>query len=345
MHLARKLAVHVLLFVAIGISPLWAEPNESVTVMTKNMDAGTDFGFFFANLQTDPSLGVQLTWQELQKNNFPGRAALLAQEIVAANPDVLGLQEVTLLRTGATPQTATNVLMDQLQLLTGALAALGHPYSAVTTQSNLDVAFQVSVDMAVRFTDRDVILVRADLPAANITNVQGSHYQTLLSFSGITSYRGWVSADVTVAGHSFRLVATHLESSGGLYGNPAVDLIQAAQAGELAGILATSEIPVVIAGDFNSNATHTPPEQTLSYGLMVSAGFTDSWGAVHRGNPGFTWPLYLEDPLRDHPQGPFERIDFVFVRGLALAVTSANRTGVTGPHSSDHAGVVTTLSF
>jgi endonuclease/exonuclease/phosphatase family metal-dependent hydrolase len=294
------------------------------------MDAGTDFGFFFANLQTDPSLGVQLTWQELQKNNFPECAALLAREIVAAHPDVLGLQEVTLLRMGSTPQTATTVLMDQLQLLTDSLAALGHLCSAVAIQSNLDVAFPVSVDTAVRFTDFDAILVRADLPAANITNVQGSHYQALVSVSGFTSYRGWVSADITVAGQPFRFVATHLESSGGLYGNPAVDLIQAAQAAELAETLASAEIPVVIAGDLNSNATHTPPEQTLSYGIMMSAGFTDSWRAVHRGIPGFTWLLYLEDPLRDRPQGPFERIDFVLARGLGPA--AADRTGVKGQH-------------
>jgi endonuclease/exonuclease/phosphatase family metal-dependent hydrolase len=328
---------------AIGVSTSWAKADESVTVMTKNMDAGTDFGFFFANLQTNPALGVQLTLQELQKNNFPLRAALLAQEIADSRPDVVGLQEITSLSAGPTPDTATNVFMDQLQLLIDALAAVGRPYTIVTTQTNLDVAFQVSASMAVRITDRDAIIVRADLPPGSIANIQGAHYQTILSFSGITSYRGWVSADVTVGSRSFRFVASHLESSGSLYGNPAVDLIQAAQASELAAILAISPIPVVVAADFNSNATHTPPEQTLSYGIMVSSGFTDSWRAIYRGNPGFTWPLYVEDPLKDHPQGPFERIDFVFARGLS--VSFADRTGVKAPHSSDHAGVVATLGF
>jgi endonuclease/exonuclease/phosphatase family metal-dependent hydrolase len=205
--------------------------------------------------------------------------------------------------------------------------------------------------MTARFTDRDAIIARDDLPESefSITNVQSHLYGTLLSlppgpnFPGFTAPRGWISADVTAGTNTFRFVTTHLESSGGLYGNPDVDLIQAAQANELAAIFVSSPFPVVISADFNSNATHTPPEQTLSYGIMLKEGFTDSWRAVHRGEPGFTWPLYVEDPLQDHPQGPFERIDFVFVGGLV--VTSAERTGVKKPHSSDHAGVVATLAF
>jgi endonuclease/exonuclease/phosphatase family metal-dependent hydrolase len=248
------------------------------------------------------------------------------------------------LRTGSDPTdpfNTPNVLVDQLDLL---LIALGPSYHLVNVSTLTDLAFPVSQDMTVRFTDRDAIIARADVPVGNF---QGHLYSTLLSFPPgqplFTAPRGWISADVTVGTNTFRFVATHLESSGGLYGNPLVDLIQAAQAGELAATFAGSTLPVVIAADFNSNATHTPPEQTASYGIMLDAGFTDSWRAIHRGEPGFTWPMYVEDPLQDHPQGPFERIDFVFVDGLA--VTSAERTGVKAPHSSDHAGVVATLAF
>src|ERR1051325_455622 len=95
-------ALFAVLFFLFGVSTSHA----AVRVMTKNMDSGTDFGFFFANLQTNPQLGIQLTLQEFQKNNFPLRAALLAQEIAAADPQVVGLQEVTLLRTGPTPAEA-----------------------------------------------------------------------------------------------------------------------------------------------------------------------------------------------------------------------------------------------
>jgi hypothetical protein len=43
---------------------------------------------------------------------------------------------------------------------------------------------------------------------------------------------------------------------------------------------------------------------------MTGAELTDCWSAAHRGEPGFTWPMYVEDPLRSHPRrGLFERID------------------------------------
>ena len=258
----------------------------------------------------------------------------------------MGLQEVTLLRSGPDPANTPNVLVDQLQLLLGALAVQGQQYYVVGTNILTDLAIPLSASLTVRFTDRDAIIARANLPPAelSIVNFQSHIYGTILSFPGVvTAQRGWISADVTVGANSFRFVATHLESSGGLYGNPAVDLIQAAQAQELATTFLSSLLPVVIAADFNSNATHTPPERTLSFGIMLSDGYLDSWSAVHRGIPGFTWPMYLEDPLRAHPNGPFERIDFVFTRGITP--TSSERTGVKKPQSSDHAGVVATLLF
>ena len=335
----RKLLFQAVLICLLSVSTSWAGSG-TFTAMTKNMDAGTDFGFFFANLQTNPALGVQLTFEEFMKNDFPGRAALLAQEIIAAGPQVVGLQEVTLLRSGPDPSNTPNVLIDQLQLLLGALAAEGHPYYLVGSQDLVDLAFPVAAGGAVRFTDRDAIIARADLPASQlaVTNFQKHIYSTILSLPGLTVRRGWLSANVAIGSDAFLFVTTHLESSGGLYGNPAVDLIQAAQAAELAATFATSSIPVVIAADFNSNATHTPPEQTLSVGIMLTTGYTDAWRAVHRGIPGFTWPLYIEDPLRPHPQGPFERIDFIFSLGVQPA--SAERTGLKAPQSADHAGVV-----
>jgi len=123
--------------------------SETVTVMTKNMDTVTDFGFFFSYLQTNPTLGAQLTFEEFRKNDFPLRASLLAQEIAAAKPLVVGLQEVTLLRAGPDPANTPIVLVDQLQLLLGALAAQGQPYYVVGTNTLTDLAFPLSASMAV----------------------------------------------------------------------------------------------------------------------------------------------------------------------------------------------------
>ena len=344
MLLVRKVLVQVLLVFLVAVSTSWAGTG-SLTVMTKNMDTGTDFGFFFAYLQTNPALGIQLTFDEVQKNDYPLRASLLAKEISESKPHVVGLEEVTLLRAGTDPTNTPIVLVDQLALLMAALAAEGEPYYVVGTNTLTDLAFPVAAGSVVRFTDRDVIIARADLPPGELSigNVHSSLYGTILSLSGITALRGWISADVTASGHTVRFVTTHLESSGGLYGNPLVDFIQAAQAAELAATFITSPYPVVIAADFNSNATHTPPEQTASVDVMLGAGYIDAWADLRHGIPGFTWPMYVEDPLEPHPRGPFERIDFIFSRGLSPAFVE--RTGVKSPQSSDHAGVVAIFGF
>ena len=328
--------IAAILVVSMGLkSPAVASQKPAtVTVMTKNMDEGTDFGFFFAN----PNTGVQLTLQEVLKNDYPTRASLLAREIAAAKPDIVGLQEVAL-------WTTPYGVIDQLQILLDALAAQGQPYSVVAVNTLTQISFPVA-GVTAGYTSRDAMIVRA-ASAPAIANVQTAIYGALLPLPqlGINVKRGWISADLAVNGRTVRFVTTHLESSDSLYGNPAVNQIQAGQAFELAATFAGSPFPIVIGGDFNSNAAHTPQEQTPSYDIMVQPPFAyvDAWSALHRGVPGFTWPLYLEDPLRQHTEGPFERIDFVFSR-TAVPI-SVSRTGINAPYSSDHAGVLAVFWF
>ena len=55
----------------------------------------------------------------MKASNIPVRAANLADEILAAKPDLVALQEVSIWRTGAIMQPpAADVLYDQLDLLT-----------------------------------------------------------------------------------------------------------------------------------------------------------------------------------------------------------------------------------
>ena len=91
----------------IGTSSMWASPaGTTVTVMTQNMDAGTDLGFVLAYLNTStPTVGIDLTYQEILQSNFASRAAILAQQIAAAKRHLVSLQEVTLWSTGPTPCT------------------------------------------------------------------------------------------------------------------------------------------------------------------------------------------------------------------------------------------------
>ena len=318
--------------------------DRPVTVMTQNMDAGTDLGFALAYLNTStPTVGIDLTYQEILAGNFAGRAAILAQEIATAKPHMVSLQEVTLWTTGPATNPQQTTLFNQLQLLVDDLAGLGESYSVVAVNQLTNIALPMSSGVWLGFLDRDVVLARNDV-ALSVANVRKGTYSLELTIpsplGNIPIPRGWIAADVTLGGNAFTFVETHLEST--VAGQPQVSLLQAAQAQELAGLFSGAP-HLVIAGDFNSNATHTPPEQTQSVKVMLAAGLTDTWSALKHGNPGFTWPLYVEDPLAAHPRGPFERIDFIFERGLAAE--SVDRIGWTGPHASDHAGVVADLGF
>jgi hypothetical protein len=79
MRRVGKVFVQVLVVFVVAVSTSRAATG-TVTVMTKNVDAGTDFGFLFAYLETNPSLGVQLTFEEVQKNDYPLRASLLRRK-------------------------------------------------------------------------------------------------------------------------------------------------------------------------------------------------------------------------------------------------------------------------
>jgi endonuclease/exonuclease/phosphatase family metal-dependent hydrolase len=317
--------------------------NTTFTVMTQNMDAGTDLKFALAYLNTStPTVGIDLTYQEIQQSNLSGRASILAEEIATIKPQLVSLQEVTLWSTG--PDAANqSPLFDQLQLLLGALAADGQNYSVVAVNPLTRIALPMSNGVWLGFLDRDAVLVRNDagLDVSNIRTGTYANYLTIPSqFGPIEIPRGWIAADVTSGGNTFTFVDTHLEST--YPGQPEINSLQAAQAQELAYMFG-STAHVVIAGDFNSNATHTPPEQTQSVKVMLASGFTDSWAAVRHGIPGFTWPLYVEDPFGPHPRGPFERIDFIFEVGFGIQ--SVDRVGLKDPQASDHAGVVASLTF
>jgi hypothetical protein len=124
-----------------------ADQNENtVKIMTQNVDAGTDFGYF-ARVSTLPAFlqGAYLTYLEINASNIVPRAAQLAGEITLHHPALVGLQEVTLWRKGTlnfstTPPSATMVLYDQLNLL---LTNLANHYTAVAVQTLTDVEVPV----------------------------------------------------------------------------------------------------------------------------------------------------------------------------------------------------------
>jgi endonuclease/exonuclease/phosphatase family metal-dependent hydrolase len=351
----RKLTVFFCLMLAVTAWGFAAEPAP-VAIMTQNMDAGTDLTFAIGELlgRLPPGVGVELTFEEILASDIPQRAALLADRVVDKKPDLLALQEVTLWRTGASVDTATTVLFDQLQLLLSSLAADGVPYDIVAVNSLDDFAFPKASGGALRITDRNVLLIRSDLrpPAFHLSDVHANTFDAEYSLLGLRVLSGWISAIVHTGNRHFRVATTHLQSA--VPGDPTSIAVQTAQANQLIEELRNSTVPVVIAGDFNSDAIPGAkgPDSTPSAALIQAAGYMDTWTIAGSG-PGPTWPLYLEDqfppPFVVH-SFPFERIDLIFSQGLN--VTSVEHVLAPGPaanklpyFASDHAGVLAVFEF
>jgi endonuclease/exonuclease/phosphatase family metal-dependent hydrolase len=355
----RRIAVLLLLSLA---AAGWAEAakpdaNVPVTIMTQNMDDGTDLTYIIAALTGYPGLSVEqavdLTGYELQASAFSLRASLMAAEIAARRPELVALQEAVLWRFGPTPGTATNVLYDNLELLLSALKTADAPYDVVAVNRLSDLALQGSAG-ALRFTDRNALLVRADLrpPQFHLSNVHARKYDAAFAFfPGLAVPAGWISADVHVGNRQFRIVTTHLETA--IAGIPEATDVQVAQATQLIHELRNLTVPVVICGDFNSDALRGHgPDATPTVDLIEAAGYREVWPVKHSSDPGATWPYYLEDNPAPPPffttSTPFERIDLFFSRGMTivgsdLVITSTGYGQPVPPFASDHAGVIATF--
>ena len=356
----RKLIVFFCLMLAVTAWGFAAEPAP-VKIMTQNMDAGTDLTFAVAELLglLPPGVdGVGLTYWEIQLAEIPGRAGLLAAKVAEKKPDLLALQEVTLWRTGATVNTATTVLFDQLQLLRSALAADGVPYDIVAVNTLGDLALPMASGGALRFTDRDALLIRSDLrpPAFKLSDVHANTFDAVYSLGGLQVPAGWISAMVHTGNRHFRLVTTHLQSPVGT--DPTAISVQTAQANQLIHELRNSTVPVVLAGDFNSDAIHGTagpgPDNTATAAMIQAAGYTDTWAIRHSSDQGPTWPLYLEDqfppPSFFAPSTPSERIDLIFSQGLNVVsvehIVNPDPPASAWPYcASDHAGVLAVFQF
>ena len=359
--------VFVLVVALAGFSaakPGGAHPNKGVTVMTQNLYFGSSL---------DPVLGagdfgellyaVDEVWTNAQDTDFPARAEVIADEIVEAQPDLIGLQEAALWRvqspgdflTGAnTP--ATHVVYDFVEILLDELEERGVRYEVVVSQDNLDIELPSITGDDIRLTDRDVIIARTHTwhvkkhgrghwhkakHRAKILGTDAGHFDVLLEIPALLPIlvpRGWVAADVKVRGKQFRFVNTHLEVF-----PPIVQELQALEL--LAGPLAV-DLPVVCLGDFNSDAYGVG---TDSYEILLAGGLVDSWTDLQPLDPGLTWGQ--EADLLNPVSTFTERLDIVFYDGPfvpTLAYTVGDQSGDmtdSGLWPSDHAGVVAVLAF
>lgn len=319
-----------------------------VTVMSYNLYLGADI---FALVGTEPTqiplVAAQL-WAQVQATDFPTRAQAIAAEIAVHEPELIGLQEVTLYRTqtpsdyiqGVTEPNATEVAYDFLQILLDELEALGLDYRAAAVNVNADVELPMTSDgqnfTDIRLTDRDVILARGDVSTSHVTEAVFSLGVTApvpVGGQEIPFLRGYSHLRAEVDGVSFSFANTHLEVQ--VAGNLQP---QDGQAAELIVALANVSSPLILVGDFNNTPGSTG---TAPYALLSSAGYTDAAVTVGVDDPTCCQAANLLNPTSTLTR----RIDLIFSRGRAEAqafwtVGNTPDLQINGLWPSDHAGVV-----
>jgi endonuclease/exonuclease/phosphatase family metal-dependent hydrolase len=315
-----------------------------LSVMTRNLDLGSDYAP--ALVATDAASfvhGVTTIYDEVAASNIPQRAVGVAKEIGQTMPDVVSLQEVSLVQRFAPTDTGLALLdqLDQLALLQNALTGLGLHYRVAAFIGEFDVTAPSDAGYYLRIRDGEAILVRSDLPGKvfSSANPQSGHFSddallTLETPVGpVKALRGWASIDVTKGGTTSRVIDTHLDA---LSADNA-----AAQAEQILAGPASTALPVVLAGDLNSG----PGTDTSAYDVIATS-LTDSWVATRPHVVGFTCCLHGED-YYSYASTPSQRIDLVFSRGLAaISDTLVGTSDLTpsGLYPSDHVGVVARLA-
>lgn len=335
--------------------------KQAITVMTRNVYVGADVDYVLA--AEDPNeipVRVAQAFQMLQETNFYERAKALANEVFWTRPHLIGLQEISTIRTqspsdgfGGSP--AQDVVYDYLDIFLDALNAKGLNYSVAGIIQNADVEVPMLVDPAtmlvddIRLTDYDVVLARNDV---QISSVLEANYQYKLTVPignvSIDIPRGFIALDATVGSKTYRFVNTHLEPAS----VPELIPLQLAQAQELIAILQNETKPLIVVGDFNSEAT-----SGQTYQLMLSEDYVDSWtrNRIPFNPNGYTAP-HDYDLLNPHVNFD-KRIDLIFVKsniwryekqiigpvyGIVVGDEYWNRTS-SGLWPSDHGGVVSRL--
>ena len=321
--------------------------TEPLTVMTYNVYVGSS---------AEPLLSVENVIQVPQEvanmynnviaSDFPGRAAAIAKSIKMYQPHLIGLQEISLIRTQSPGNSLTertpdaeDIVLDYLQILMDALQAEGLNYQVAAQVENIDVEMPMFTDTGivdVRLTDFDVILSRGDVA---VSRPMSENYANALTIEmlGLEVKRGYAAIDATVSGVTYRVVNTHLEAF--------TEENRVAQMQELVDNLQDETLPIILLGDFNTRA----PNGT-AYQLLLSAGYVDLW-QMESEEIGNT--CCQDDDILNEVSDLSVRIDQIFARNLELPTQILTHTiGDTpserlssGLWPSDHAGVVAHLVF
>lgn len=325
-------------------NPSFNNDGPPVVVMTRNLYVGADLDAVVGALLTPdpdddlPALGEAIA--TMQATDFGARAAAIVAEIARSRPVAIGLQEVSTIQV-PTPQGL--LVIDYLPILQAMLAGAGLNYVVAAEVTNIDLALPLGGGLAATLIDRDVLLVAG---SAQVVGTSSANFSTDLPLGFTTIKRGWVRADLRIAGKTISVVSTHLESGPGGPG-----LIRQAQAAELIGLLPTGNA-VILMGDLND-----VPGSPM-HGILSAGGLVDVWAGVAPAQPGYTC-CHLPD-LSNPASVLDQRIDYVMVRGGFMTgngkLVGGVRAEIIGEEvadriprpagsiwPSDHAGLVVSL--
>ena len=351
----RSLAALLALSAVAAVAPA-AEAKKGdaiVTVMTRNLYLGTDL----IPIATSPTLdafkaNATAGFNQVKATNFPARSKLIAKEIKQTRPDVIGLQEASLWRTGpsdsSTSPNATKVEYDYVKLLLKALKQRGLDYRVARSTNEADIEGPTSGGFDVRLTMRDVVLVNRDRRGLKVVRRGGANFKAAIPFptqaGTFNVRRGYAWADMKLGKRRFRFVDTHLEAY--------LEATRVAQAQEL--VAAGGPIKgkrVIVVGDMNSDPNNAGGSPPGAWNVLTASGLRDTWPWLYKSRPGYECCLKTDSLTDPATPSPFDhRIDQIFAKGKLRPVsarivgtnpaTSRTRSGL---WASDHGGVVTTL--
>jgi endonuclease/exonuclease/phosphatase family metal-dependent hydrolase len=369
---------------ALAVAALCAAGTASsgeIEVMTQNQYLGADIAPLIGAIGTPQFNDVLVSaLRTIANNRSQERFAALAALIAQRQPHVVGLQEVWEFRCipavpalGGYPcndPAIAGAFNDHLQ---GTMNALGTRYGDFAYVQNFTVDsfddgqnvypgipfFVNQVPAFLQVRDRDVILVRNDVPATKVAlacarpSEDGCNYDVDLPLGPLGSVeRGFLAVDVTVDGVDYRVFNSHLEvqATQAIPGE-----VQALQALQLIGTaLATpADRQLMIVGDMNSDPADAPSSLPTPYQLFQAAGLYDAW-VLRPGNAPGVSCCQLED-LSNRVSLLNQRIDLILSREMPrkvkdmrlLGEVAADRTRPpgTGLWPSDHASVAGRLQY
>ncbi|MCH9815758.1 MAG: endonuclease/exonuclease/phosphatase family protein [Actinomycetia bacterium] len=339
--------------------------GEVIKVMTRNIYLGADLrpafeadgvaGFVAANGEI---------FNQVTATNMPTRSKGLAKEIRKVQPDVVGLQEAALWRTGPVDfdaalnqqPVATNVYQDFLKILMKRLNKNGKTYRVALVNDEFDFegpadtdgnpnTGPLGADINGRLTMRDAILIKRGA-GIKIKGERGKHYSmgyevNVAGLVNVKVLRGWQSLKVKIRNSPWiRFSNTHLESFDDRTQRPS---LRAQQAQELVDKVKRGKQPNIVVGDFNSDRPGLVPGDGQAYNVMRdngyrSVGTKDPWSCCISGS---------YDLMTGSKKDFDHRVDQIFtstpkkVKKISTKVTGRKKQN--GYWNSDHAGVTSQL--